>query len=395
MLQAYGEIQFAPQWLPLRVVPGVHLRPTVSPEHRGLRLVGREYDETDERWGRERRFLMSGERLPGLPDLKGVFPAPAAGGVPEGLRLVTFEHGGWTRLADYLGRAALRARAEGRPPEALPLLPPLLVAWAFWPLVRALVSFHGRGLCYRAVSAETVEADVEGFRFVVAAPIGPPSTASDSEYGVTRVTGRSTAAMSEVPAPEVAAGEVTEAGDIFSVGALMLRALTGRSPVEVRQGAPVFSRDRVEEVFREFRTSAGTLPGGSALADLVHRMLAFRPDGRPTAAEVARVLTDVLYDEGSAAGGTVALRLVQEFLVTGEFDPDWVGRQQEAWAALFRKRPAPRGTPVVRPVQARVVLPFRSLSERLRAAVTVLRTGEVEGWVEVSVETEQAGPIRE
>lgn len=100
-------------------------------------------------------------------------------------------------------------------------------------------------------------------------------------------------------APEVLReGELSEAADVYGLGAVLYLALTGQSPFPTRPGES--ADDVVLRVLREPPaevTGRGVPP---TLSRLLLRMLAKEPDARPEAAVVAGEFEALLASEGSA-----------------------------------------------------------------------------------------------
>jgi len=87
-------------------------------------------------------------------------------------------------------------------------------------------------------------------------------------------------------APEVLReGELSEAADVYGLGAVLYLALTGRSPFPARPGES--ADDVVLRVLREPPAEVTDRDVPPALSRLLLRMLAKEPDARPEAAAVA------------------------------------------------------------------------------------------------------------
>jgi serine/threonine protein kinase len=152
-----------------------------------------------------------------------------------------------------------------------------------------LAAAHKRGLVHRDIKPanlwlEAPNGRVKVLDFGLAKPIS-----SNTKLTETGAVVGTPAYMS----PEQASGQkVDHRTDIFSLGTLLYRLLTGRTPFTGDHILAVLTALAVEEPtpVRELKPSVPP-----ALAELVHQMLAKKPDARPqTATEVAERLRTVL-----------------------------------------------------------------------------------------------------
>lgn len=223
----------------------------------------------------ERRALrrMDGAYAPVLvgSDLEGL-PAPWLA-----LRLDT--------LADGRPAPTLRALLDAAGPQ--PGTP--LFTWIGWHLSRAVAHCHRRGIVHGALSPGVVLATEETLRII--------------SWTSARIDGAWSASTASVPAHSpYRAREVTywaesriAAGDVYSLGAILLHAATGRAwPGYARSGldySPEFAE--LDQDLRELLLSC----------------MAAEPEDRPTAGEVARAL-------GARLPGGV----------------EWADAEEESWA---------------------------------------------------------------
>jgi len=166
-----------------------------------------------------------------------------------------------------------------------------------------LAAAHARGLVHRDIKPanlwlEAPHGRVKVLDFGLAKPIG-----SDSELTKSGAVVGTPAYMS----PEQARGQKVDARtDIFSLGAVLYRLLTGRNPFLGEHIMAVLTALAVEEPTPVCELNPDV---PEPLARVVHRMLAKNPDARPqTAHEVAELLRSAT--ERPAAAGPTPLPVV-------------------------------------------------------------------------------------
>ncbi|MFF9841061.1 bifunctional serine/threonine-protein kinase/ABC transporter substrate-binding protein [Streptomyces sp. NPDC013740] len=147
-------------------------------------------------------------------------------------------------------------------------------------VARALAAVHAAGLVHRDVKPGNILLAVDGPRLI--------------DFGIARVTGETglTSADMVVGTPgflapeqaEARADEIGPASDVFALGCLLAFATTGRPPFGTGALDALLYRTVHDE------PDLAGVPEG--LLDLVRRCLAKEPAARPTAAEVADLLTE-------------------------------------------------------------------------------------------------------
>ncbi|MGW3496541.1 SAV_2336 N-terminal domain-related protein [Streptomyces sp. NPDC001020] len=233
----------------------------------------------------ERRALrrMDGVYAPGVvgSDLAGV-PAPWLA-----LRLDT--------LADGRPAPTLRTVLEA----AGPLSGTALFTWLGWHLARAVTRCHRRGIVHGSLTPGAI--------------LITESTLHIISWTSARIDGAWSASTASVPASSpYRAPEVTywgesriAAGDVYSMGAILLHAVTGRAWNAYEQGALERSPE-FTELDAEIR-------------DLLLRCVSTEPEDRPTAQEVAEALGARL------PGG-----------------PEWADAEEETWTPSETTAPPER-----------------------------------------------------
>jgi beta-lactam-binding protein with PASTA domain/predicted Ser/Thr protein kinase len=152
------------------------------------------------------------------------------------------------------------------------------------PIAEALAYAHERGVVHRDLTAANVLVESASGRVVVSDfGLARLLRASPGTPGSTLVAG-----TPEYWSPEQAAGRTPDAAtDVYALGCLLFRLLTGRLPFEDDDRLAAGLR-RVHEDAPRVATAAEDLPPEACA--LVDSMLARARDRRPTALEVARRL---------------------------------------------------------------------------------------------------------
>ena len=157
------------------------------------------------------------------------------------------------------------------------------------PLARALQAAHDKGVIHRDLKPDNV--------FLVDLPDEPPR-AKLLDFGIAklarddrRVEKTATGALVGTPqyiAPEQAKGYLVDPrADIYALGAMLFELLTGRPPFIADNAMEMVAKHLMEAPVSPSSLVRGISP---ELDDLVLRMLAKTPDGRPTLGEVIAVI---------------------------------------------------------------------------------------------------------
>ncbi|WP_406105905.1 serine/threonine-protein kinase [Micromonospora globbae] len=168
-----------------------------------------------------------------------------------------------------------RLRREGR----LPWREALTVAAE---IASALATAHARGLVHRDVTPGNVMLTPTGVKVV---DFGISALVGESEKGADGTLLGTPAYL----APErLDNGQVSPATDVYAVGVLLHRMLTGRLPWQASTSTEMLRAHMYADP--EPMPPVPGLPDG--VADLVRRCLAKRPGERPPTADLARALAD-------------------------------------------------------------------------------------------------------
>ncbi|NES30623.1 protein kinase [Micromonospora terminaliae] len=165
----------------------------------------------------------------------------------------------------------------------------------------ALAAAHARGVVHRDVTPGNVMLTSTGVKVV--------------DFGISALVGESEkgpdGALLGTPAylaPErLDNGQVSPATDVYAVGLLLYRMLTGRLPWQASTTTQMLRA----HMYNEPDPMPAVVGLPDEVAELVRRCLAKRPEDRPATAEVARTLAD--------AAGIAAIVPVSPAL--GQFDP--------------------------------------------------------------------------
>jgi serine/threonine protein kinase len=164
-------------------------------------------------------------------------------------------------------------------------------------LAEALSAVHGHGLVHRDLKPSNVLMSQDGPRLI---DFGIARAADDTALTGTGMAVGSAGYMS----PEQAEGrEVTAAGDVFALGALLVYAATGRGPFGAGSGPDVLYRVVHNE------PELGQVP--EALAAVVRRCLAKRPEERPSLTELRALAAEHDAGERDWLPGPVASEIAR------------------------------------------------------------------------------------
>ncbi|GAA0376854.1 hypothetical protein GCM10009541_19070 [Micromonospora gifhornensis] len=148
----------------------------------------------------------------------------------------------------------------------------------------ALATAHARGVVHRDVTPGNVMLTATGVKVVdfgISALVGESEKSADGTLLGTPA----------YLAPErLDNGQVSPATDVYAVGLLLYRMLTGRLPWQADTTTQMLRAHMYREP--EPMPTAPELPAG--VAELVHRCLAKRPADRPGTAELARTLAEAV-----------------------------------------------------------------------------------------------------
>jgi len=300
---------------------------------------------TAQRFEREARAAASLNH----PNVVGVH---RLGRLPDGRPYLVLQYVRGRSLAD-------RMRAEG--PWAAPAVRAVMVH-----IAAGLAAAHERGIVHRDVRPANVLWDTAAERALITDfGLAGLLEASESQAQLT-MRGE---VLGEVryASPEQARGaQVTESGDVYSLGIVAYELLTGRVPHE---GAT-----RLELITARL---AGTLPSfdddvfrsDPGLTDLLRRCLCPQPEGRPDAATVARLASAP--PPASAASFTLPIGEAVVAQLRRRRLPQFIGATAAAGWVLLE---------VVSQLSQHEVLPGTSYSFALVTVVWMLLAAAVVAW---------------
>ena len=120
----------------------------------------------------------------------------------------------------------------------------------------------------------------------------------------------------EFLAPEMLSGQVTQLSDIYSIGAVLFAALTGRAPFQAATPAEVFAAAAHHPVPHLVQANPALAPQAQALDSVIQRAMAKRPEDRfPSAAAVAQIIeTSIRQAPGPVVGPALPAGLGTPFI---------------------------------------------------------------------------------
>jgi serine/threonine-protein kinase len=197
-------------------------------------------------------------------------------------------------------------------------------------VAHALAAAHARGVVHRDITPANVLLTASGVTVV--------------DFGICAVTGeRETSPDGDVVgtpgylAPErIDAQPVSPAADVYSLGVLLYRMLSGRLPWQATTVAALLHAQR--DIQPEPLPPIAGLP--AEVGELCLRCLAKQPGDRPDAADVARVLLAALDHQPFA--GDQRLSTIDSALVPPNLDPSAMATHILAWSARTSPTTDPR-----------------------------------------------------
>ncbi|MDG4794110.1 serine/threonine-protein kinase [Micromonospora sp. WMMD1082] len=226
----------------------------------------------------------------------------------------------------------------------------------------ALATAHARGVVHRDVTPGNVMLTATGVKVV---DFGISALVGESEKGPDGTLLGTPAYL----APErLDNGQVSPATDVYAMGLLLYRMLTGRLPWQ----ADTTTQMLRAHMYREPEPMPGVpgLPGG--VADLVHRCLAKRPADRPVTAELARILAE-------AAGKVPAVPVAVGAGTAGPVSSAGAGTTILPWSAATDALPLVGLRPLIGPRRGRAPDRRRRAEAMVAAAALMVVTATVWG----------------
>lgn len=225
-------------------------------------------------------------------------------------------------VLEYVRGPDLRARLKAGP------LSPAVVAAVGCDIARALAYIHGRNLVHRDVSPGNI-------LLPEPAPQGHGVAAKLTDLGIARVldtaqvtlTGTVIGTAAYVSPEQVRGDVVSAASDIYSLGLVLLEALTGQR---------AFDGPAMESAVARLHRDPDTVTHvPTSWRRLLAAMTAREPADRPTAAQVADALADpALGTDPEATALLTAPLLAAEPSARGVTIPAWVRRVPTRWLLL-------------------------------------------------------------
>lgn len=176
---------------------------------------------------------------------------------------------------------------KGRTLDTFPRIPMPKLVQVFVQVAAGLVHMHRRSVCHADLKPGNIMLSRAGDVKIL-------------DYGLAWIRGENKGRVQGTPeymAPEQAKHRlVNERTDIFNFGATMYRMVTWRHvPVVAGEGSLAFSRKAWQAQLKPVRECNPEAP--PALADLIHRCIAYNPQERPERASEVQGALDHLADE--------------------------------------------------------------------------------------------------
>lgn len=265
-----------------------HVRASLEPV--GLLIVGEEQD------------LPAGALIRLLQQVEALVGATEGGHV--GVRgFADDEHRTLVVLEPLVGQSLRTLLVRDAP------LSPRSALEVFSAICAAVGQEHRRGACFDGVAPEAllVHADAGAVRALtlpaeLVADLAPLPAAGDA--APSHDEGRETEELPFYRAPEQLLGEPgSAAGDVFTLGVLLVELLTGEPPFRGHNARTLAAR-MISEPAPALAARLEGFDGGAAIDALLDRLLRKRPEERPADAEAALALLQSLGLGGAAEATT-------------------------------------------------------------------------------------------
>ncbi|MEM6797610.1 MAG: protein kinase, partial [Acidobacteriota bacterium] len=242
--------------------------------------------------------------------------------IVEVFDIVEEHDGGWIVMELIEGVTLQEAVCQGPLPvdQALGL---------FLELAGALAEAHGHGILHRDLKAENVMIDSHGGAKLL--DFGLAHTLE--EQGLSRLTAKDRIlGTPEAMSPEQATGGTLDArSDLFSLGSLLYRTVTGASPFAADN--PLHALQKVAFAdFEDPRSLRSDLPEG--LCRLLERLLQKDPAQRPQSAAQLEADLGELIRPGSSSASAPAMVHLPRRSAAGQMDTAAPGRRHESATLL-------------------------------------------------------------